>query len=123
MTGETLGRRLLQLDAAYCAAAGLIAIVAFAPLAELLAAPEALLVAAGIATLAWALVVRHLAQAARWRGPLTAVAAANIAAAGALGALALATPRLAGQLLLAAVAVEVGGFAAGQLVALGRRAT
>jgi hypothetical protein len=122
MSGETLGRRLLVLDAGYCAAAGLIAIVAFAPLAELLAAPEALLLAAGIATLVWALLVHRLARATRWRRPLAGVAAANFVAAGALAALALATPRLAAQLLLAAVAIEVAAFAAGQLAALRRTA-
>jgi hypothetical protein len=120
MTGETLGRRLLQLDAAYCAAAGLIAIVAFAPLADLLAAPEALLVGAGVATLVWALIVHRLARLADWRAPVAAVAAANLAGAGAIAALALGTPRLAGQLLLAAVAVEVAAFAGTQFVALRR---
>jgi hypothetical protein len=120
MGAETLGRRMLVLDAAYCAAAGTIAIIAFAPLAELLAAPEGLLVAAGAAALAWALVLRRLARAGEWRRPVVVVAVANIAATGALVALALSTPRLAGRLLLAAVALEVAGFAAGQLAALRR---
>ena len=120
MTSELLGRRLLLLDAVYCAAAGALAIVAFGPLAELLAAPEHLLVAAGAAAIAWALVLRHLARRSQWRAPVAAVAAANLAAAVAIAALAFATPRLAGQLVLAAVAVEVAAFAAGQLRALRR---
>ena len=118
--GETLGRRLLRLDAAYCAVAGLVATAAFAPLAELLAAPEAVLVLAGVAAVAWALVLRQLAKHPDWRMPVAAVAAANVLAAGAIGALAFATPRLAGQLLLGAVAVEVAAFAAGQIAALRR---
>jgi hypothetical protein len=118
MTGETLGRRLLRLDAAYCATGGLIAIAAFAPLAEIVAAPSALLVAAGAAAFAWALVLRRFARATQWRAPVAVVAVTNLAAAGAIAALALATPRLAGQLLLAAIAVEVGAFAASQLWAL-----
>jgi multisubunit Na+/H+ antiporter MnhF subunit len=122
VTGETLGRRSLALDAVYCAVAGLIAIVAFDPLAELLGAPEALLVAAGFATIVWALLVHRLARAADWRRPVVAVAAANVVAALGLAALALVTPRLAGQLLLAAVAIEVAAFAASQLVALRRAA-
>jgi hypothetical protein len=122
MAGETLGRRLLTLDAVYCAAAGVIAIVAFVPLAELLEAPEPLLVAAGGATIVWALLVRRLARVAAWQRPVAAVAAANVLGAAALGALAFVTPRLAGQLLLAAVAIEVAAFAAGQLVALRRAA-
>jgi hypothetical protein len=119
VSGETLGRRLLRLDAAYCAAAGLIAVAAFAPLAELLAAPRALLVVAGVGALGWALLLRRLASRTEWRAPV-AVAAANLLAAGAIAALAFATPELAGQLLLAAVAIEVAAFAAGQLAALRR---
>jgi hypothetical protein len=120
VTGETLGRRSLALDAAYCAVAGLIAIVAFAPLAELLAAPEALLVAAGVATLGWALVVHRLGRLADWRRPVAAVAGANVLAAVAIAALALAAPRLAAQLLLAAVALEIAAFATSQVIALRR---
>jgi hypothetical protein len=115
VAGETVGRRLLRLDAAYCGIAGVVAIVAFAPLAEVLAAPEALLLGAGVAAIAWALVLRHLARRVDWRTPVAAVAAANIGAAAAIAALAFATPRLAGQLLLGAVAIEVAAFAVGQL--------
>ena len=39
MSGEALGRRLLRLDAAYCAAAGLIALVLAAPLSRLSGVP------------------------------------------------------------------------------------
>ena len=120
MTGETLGRRLLMLDAAYCAVAGLIAVAAVAPLAELLAAPRALLVVAGIGAVAWAFLLHRLARRTDWRAPVAVVAAANLLAAGAIAALAFATPELAGRLLLAAVAVEVAAFAAGQLAALRR---
>lgn len=120
MTGEALGRRLLRLDAAYCAAAGLITVAAFGPLSSLLAAPQALLVVAGVAALAWAVVLRHLARRTHWRSPVAVVAAANLLAAGAIAALAFATPELAGQLLLAAVAIEVTALAAGQIAALGR---
>jgi hypothetical protein len=120
VTGEMLGRRLLRLDAAYCAVAGLIAAVAFAPLSELIAAPQALLVVAGLAALAWAVFLRHLARRTHWRTPVAVAAAANLLAAGAIAGLAFATPQLAGQLLLGAVAVEVAAFAAGQLAALRR---
>jgi len=120
VTGETLGRRLLRLDAAYCAAAGLIAVATFAPLSELLAAPQALLVVAGVAAILWALFLHRLARRTAWRTPVAVVAAANLLAAGAIAALAFATPQLAGRLLLAAVAVEVAAFAAGQLAALRR---
>ena len=120
VSGEALGRGLLRVDAAYCAATGLILIAAVAPLSEILAAPQALLVLGGVAAVAWALVLRQLARRARWRAPVAVVASANLLATAAIAALALATPRLAGQLLLAAVAVEVAAFAAGQAVALRR---
>jgi hypothetical protein len=120
VTGETLGRRLLRLDAAYCAAAGLTAVTAFAPLSELLAAPQALLVVAGAVAVAWAVLLHRLARRTHWRAPVAVVAAANLLAAGAIAALAFATPLLAGRLLLAAVAIEVAAFAAGQLTALRR---
>lgn len=118
MTGETLGRRLLRLDAAYCAVAGLIVVATFAPLSELLAAPEALLIVAGMAAIVWALFLDRLALGTTWRAPVAVVAAANVLAAGA--ALAFAAPQVAGRLLLAAVALEVAAFAAGQLAALRR---
>jgi hypothetical protein len=121
VTGETLGRRLLRLDAAYCAVGGLIAVAAVAPLAELLAAPRGLLVAAGIGAIGWALLLHRLARRTDWRAPVAVVAAANLLGAAAIAALAFATPELAGQLLIAAVAIEVAAFAAGQVAALRRR--
>ena len=56
MSGEALGRRLLRLDALYCAGAGLIALILFAPLAELFDVPSVLLVATAVATLALSLI-------------------------------------------------------------------
>ena len=50
MSGELLGRRLLRLDALYCAVAGLIALLLFAPLAGLLGAPPAVLLAGALQT-------------------------------------------------------------------------
>jgi hypothetical protein len=120
VTGEALGRRLLRLDALYCAAAGVIAIALFAPLAELLHTPPAIPAVAGAATLVWATVVLGLARRPAWRPPVAAVAVANGLAAAGLAVLAVVSPALAGRLLLAAVAAEVGAFAVGQVVALRR---
>jgi hypothetical protein len=120
MSGELLGRRLLRLDAFYCAAAGLIALLLFERLAELLGTPRAVPIAAGTATLAWALVVRLLAANAAWRPRVTIVAVANVAAATAIAVLAVLAPATAARVLLAAVAVEVAAFAGGQIVALRR---
>ena len=120
MTGEVLGRRLLRLDAVYCAGAGLIAIVLFTPLARLLETPRAVPVVAGVATVVWAVLLHRLAERAVWRTPVTAVAAANALAVAGLVVLAVLAPGIAARLLLAAVAIEVAAFAVGQAVALRR---
>ena len=120
MSGEVLGRRLLRLDAAYCAVAGLLAVVLFAPLADLFDAPRLVPAAAGAATVAWAVVLHRLARRSDWRQPVAAVAAANTVGAGGLAVLALIASTIAGAVLLALVAVEVALFAVGQLAALKR---
>ena len=120
MTGERLGRRLLRLDAAYCAVGGLIALVLVAPLASLLGVAEVVLAGSGALSIAWALVLLVLARRPEWRVAVTGVAAINVAAAGGIGALAVLMPALAAQLLLAAVALEVAALAAGQLAAARR---
>lgn len=118
MSGELLGRRLLRLDALYCAGAGLIALILFAPLAELFHIPGVLLVAVGVATLVWATLLHRLAVRLEWRAPVAIVAVANVAAAAAIAALAVVAPATAARVLLGAVAVEVAAFAAGQAAAL-----
>jgi hypothetical protein len=120
VTGEQLRRRLLRFDAAYCAGAGAIAVALCVPLARLFHLPVAIPAAAGAATILWALVLLRLARGGARRGVVATVAGANVVAAGALVALAVAAPVLAGQLLLAAVAVEVAGFGTGQILALRR---
>jgi hypothetical protein len=122
MSGEALGRKLLRLDALYCAGAGLIALVLSAPLADLFGIPRLLLVVAGIATLAWATLLRRLAGSLEWRAPVAIVAVANVAAAGAIAVLAVVGHATAARLLLAAVAIEVCAFGAGQVAALRRSA-
>src|SRR5215213_9660133 len=107
MPGELLGRRLLRLDAAYCAGAGLIALAAFAPLARLLDTPRAVPLAAGAATVVWAAVLLRSADRADWRITVAAVAAANTLAAASIATLSAFAPGTAARLLLAAVAVEV----------------
>src|SRR5215211_437374 len=113
MAGDALARRLLRLDAVYCAGAGLLAIALYAPLSRLFEAPQAVFVLLGTAAIAWALVLLRLARAPRWRLSAGVVAAAN-------AAVAAFAPALAARLLLVAVSVEVSAFAAGQLVALRR---
>jgi hypothetical protein len=120
VSGEALARRLLRLDAAYCAAAGLILVALFLPLSRLFHVPAAIPLAAGLATVGWALVVRRLARVPAWRATVARIAAANAFAALALVALAALSPGLVSRLLLAAVAIEVAAFAGGQVAALSR---
>jgi multisubunit Na+/H+ antiporter MnhF subunit len=120
VTREQLGRRLLRFDALYCAGAGAITVALCAPFARLFHIPVAVPAAAGAATLVWALALARLARGDSWRGAVAGVAGANVVAAAALAVLAVVAPVLAGQLLLAAVALEVGGFGAGQFLALRR---
>ena len=120
MSGELLGRRLLRLDAVYCAAAGLIAVAFVAPVAGLLQVPRAALALAGAAAVVWALVLVGLARSRAWRASVAVVAAANGLAAAGLAALAFVSPATAALVLLAAVAAEVAAFAVGQVVALRR---
>ena len=120
MSGETLGRRLLLLDAIYCAGAGAVALVLFAPLAGLLETARVVPLVAGAATLVWAFLLFRLAQRSDWRRPVAAVSGANAAAAAGLAVLAVLSPDVAGGLLLAAVAIEVAAFAGAQAVAVRR---
>jgi hypothetical protein len=121
MSGEALGRRLLRLDAAYCAGAGAIALLLFSPLARLLDAPEPVPAVAGALTIGWAYVLLRLAARSDWRRAVTVVALANVVAAAAILALGAVVSATLGRLLLAAVAMEVAALAAGQVVALRRR--
>ena len=120
MSGELLGRRLLRLDAGYCAGAGLIALAAFAPLARLLETPQIVPLAAGVATIAWAVLLVRVADRVDWRITVAAVAGANTLGAASIAVLAAFAPGTAARVLLAAVAVEVAVFAAGQLYAVRR---
>ena len=120
MSGDALARRLLRLDAAYCAGAGALAIALYAPLARLFEAPQAVFFLVGSAAIGWALVLLRLARAQAWRISAGVVAAANLVGAAAVAAVAAFAPALAGRLLLVAVAAEVSAFAVGQLAALRR---
>jgi predicted permease len=118
--GESLGRRTLYLDAAYCAGGGLVAIAAAGPLASVFGVPTALVALLGAAAIAWAGLLLVLARGPRWRRSVALVAAANVAATCGFLALAVLLPRVAAQVLLAAVAVEVLVFAGVQAAAVRR---
>lgn len=118
MTGEELGRRSLEVDAAYCAAAATVTLLARRPLARVLALPTSTVAVPALGTYVWVGLLARLARRPSWRSPVAAVAAANLGAAAVL--LGLAAKRRQGRILLAATALEVTAFACSQLVALRR---
>jgi hypothetical protein len=115
MSRELRARRWLRLDAAYCAAAGLLALVLARELAGLFDVPAVAVAALGAATLVWASLLALLARRDEWRAPVLVVGVANALAAAGVAASAIAAPATAARLLLVAVALEVAAFAAVQL--------
>ena len=112
---ERSAARWLRLDAAYCAAGGVLAVVLADRLSELFGVPSRLLVGLGLAAVAWAVLLEVMSRTRRLRSALAAVCVANAIAAAACAVLAALATEAAGRLLLAAVAIEVGAFAAVQL--------
>jgi hypothetical protein len=111
MAGELRARRWLLLDAVYCGGAGLLALALALPLGHLFHIPFSIVAAAGIATIAWSLILLRLARRPTWREPLRVVAAANAAASVGVAVLVVFAPAVAPRLLLAAVSLEVAAFA------------
>ena len=105
-------RRTLLLDAAYCAAAGILALALAAPFGRLFHVPAALRAVIGAVTIVWAALLAVVARREGWRLPTAMVAAANAVAALGVGALAYLAPGTGARALLPAVAAEVAGFAA-----------
>jgi hypothetical protein len=108
-------RRWLRVDAAYCAACAVLAIMFARPLSRLYDVPPGLVLGLGALTLAWASLLVAVSRGDRLLAPLVFVAGANALAAAALAVLALVAPAAGPRLLLAAVAIEVSGFAVVQL--------
>ncbi|MBA2387148.1 MAG: hypothetical protein H0V69_08660 [Acidimicrobiia bacterium] len=118
MDAETLGRRSVVLDAAYCAIIGSIVVGTRRPLGATLGASPLLVSVAGGATVAWSALVASLCGGEQWRTSVGAVATANTLAAAVLLAAAARHERPRAKVLLGMVGIEVAGFAVSQLVAL-----
>ncbi len=117
---ERLGRRSLELDAVYCAGAGVITVLARRRVGEIIGVAPSLVGTAGVATLVWAGGVAAASRRRRWRGPVAAIAVANVVASTALAAGAVHEERGSGRVLLAVVSAQVASFAAVQTWALSR---
>ncbi|MFC6017923.1 hypothetical protein ACFP2T_17110 [Plantactinospora solaniradicis] len=119
MRAPRVGRLSLQLDAIYCALAGVSLILFVDPASERLTVPPAVIIASAIAIGGWAFALHRVARRPRLRPWLVGVLAVNVVAATLIAAFAEVRPwDGAFTLLLAAVAVEVAAFAVSQAVAL-----
>jgi hypothetical protein len=119
--GQRLGRIVLTTDAAYCAVAALGVLVFAGPLSGALAVPITVVMLAALGTAAWAVCLRVFARRAVVRPWLVRVLVANVLAASAIVALVATRPLDGLSILLAAVAVEVAGFAVCQALVLRRQ--
>ena len=118
-----MGRLTLRLDAGYCAVAAGCLVVLAKPLAEAFNVAAVVIVGLSGATAGWALLLRSAARAENVRPWLVVVFLANVTAAACIATLASARQADAVAFLLAAVAIEVAGFAAAQALALVRPLT
>lgn len=104
-------RRALRLDAACCAAAGVLTVVVSRRLARLFDVPTGRAAAIGAVVVVWAGVLVVLARRDAWRGSLTFVALANVGATLGVLVLALLASDPAAKMLLVLVAIAVAAFA------------
>ncbi|MCC5577460.1 hypothetical protein IMZ11_17695 [Microtetraspora sp. AC03309] len=119
MPGSQLGRLSLRADAVYCLVVGLI-VAATAPLTTTTVQLPALVIAAvGSGVVLWAGVVWWLSFRPL-RDGLRLVLAANVLAASVLAAVSFAAASIVVLMTFLAIAIDVGGFAASQIVALKR---
>ena len=114
---KRLGRRSLEGDALYCAAAGAMLMVLRRPVGRRVAVAPGLVGLGGAATVLWA---GGLAAVSRRRlaGPLAVVGTANLIAATALIATGARQPSAMRRRLLTVTGVEVAAFATTQALAL-----
>jgi ABC-type cobalamin transport system permease subunit len=111
MSGERLARIALALDAMYCAALGLVAIVLRARLGGLLRLPGALVFTAGAAAAGWAYLVLGQTVRIDWRAGIKQVLVANAVASVLLAVAAACHPARGARLLLAFLSLDVMSFA------------
>lgn len=116
--GRGFGVWSLRLDAIYCTILGAAVAISAAPIAAVVALPQPLIAAAGIAVVFWAAVVLWMLMRLRIRTALRAVMGVNILAALLVAVCAVAAGTLLAVVAVLAVAVDVAIFAVSQAVAL-----
>ncbi|MGO3886893.1 MAG: hypothetical protein ACTJHU_11410 [Mycetocola sp.] len=116
--GRVLGRWSLRLDALYCAVLGL-AVAGGAPfIASVVLFPVWLIVLIGVGVVLWAVAVWVMLQRLQLQSALRTVLTVNVCAAMLIAATALATTSTLGAGAVLTIAVDVGLFAASQVLAL-----
>ncbi len=116
--GRRLGLWSLRLDAVYCALLGAAVALGASPIAEVVAIPQPVIAATGIAVVLWAGLVLWLLVKLRIRTALRMVMGVNIPAALLVALCAAVAGTLLAVVAVLAVAVDIAIFAASQALAL-----
>ncbi len=116
--GRRVGVWSLRLDAIYCTLLGAAVALGAAPIAAVIALPQPLIAAAGVAVMLWAGLVLWMLVKIRMRSALRTVMGVNILAAVLIAVCAVAAGTLLAVVAVLAVAVDVAIFAASQALAL-----
>ncbi|MFV0433715.1 MAG: hypothetical protein ACK5LO_07045 [Leucobacter sp.] len=116
--GRKLGVWSLRLDAIYCTLLGGTVALGAAPIAAVVAIPQPLITAAGIAVVLWAGLVLWMLMRLRIQTALRMVMGVNILAALLVAVCAVAAGTLLTVVAVLAVAVDIAIFAGSQALAL-----
>lgn len=114
------GRRSLRIDALFCVVAGLALAIGADLVAQGVALPSPVVVAAGIVVVVWGLAVVWLPSRLGLRPALRFVMAVNVVAALAVAILTVLASGVWAALAIIAVALIVALFAVSQSIAVGR---
>lgn len=118
LTGYSLGRRSLCLDAAYCAILGAAVVIFAQQIADCIMLPLPLIATAGVAVVAWAGAVLWMLFRLPLGVALRCVMVINVFAVVALSSISVAAASAVAVFAIIAVAIEVSLFAVSQAIAL-----
>ncbi|KAM9862282.1 hypothetical protein ACI1US_01892 [Leucobacter sp. BZR 635] len=118
INGHRFGVWSLRLDAIYCAILGAAVALSAPSIAAVVALPQPVIAAAGVAVTVWAGLVLWMVVKLRIRSALRMVMGVNVLAALLVALCATAAGTLLALVAVLAIAVDVALFAASQAVAL-----
>ncbi|MDR2996913.1 MAG: hypothetical protein LBU78_02215 [Microbacterium sp.] len=116
--GRALGTWSLRLDAIYCVLLGSGVALTAAPIAAVIAVPQALIASAGVVVMLWAGLVLWMLVKLRIRTALQTVMGVNVLAALLVAICAIAAGTLLAVVAVLAIAVDIALFAVSQALAL-----